>query len=75
MEALLLISLRLLRAANAHAADRNQLGQHLLKLHHKRAALLAALPDQATPTAADRTRWELVRYVNKITQKKIAAKI
>jgi hypothetical protein len=75
LERLLLHSLKLLHAANARTPDTNRLGERLLKLSAKRDALLSALPGGAPKAAADKARWELVRYVNKIAQKKTAAKI
>jgi hypothetical protein len=75
MEDLLLISLRILRAVNNTDNDQYRLGQRLLKLTRQREALLAALPGAVPQSAADKARWELVRYVNKIAQQKIAEKI
>ena len=75
MEGLLLISLRILRAVNALTPDNAQQAERLLKLNNKRDTLLSALPGGAPQTAADHARWELVRYVNKVAKKKIAAKI
>lgn len=75
MEGLLLISLRILRAVNKHSHNGQELGQRLLRLTSQRETLLAALPGGIAQTAADRARWELVRYLNQITQKKLAEKI
>jgi hypothetical protein len=75
MEGLLLISLRILRAVNNTDNDQYRLGQRLLKLTRQREALLAALPGGGPQSAADKARWELVRYVNRISQQKIAEKI
>ncbi|GAB4422149.1 MAG: hypothetical protein OHK0011_00720 [Turneriella sp.] len=61
--------------ANKQDDDNHKRGQRLLKLGSERESLLAALPGGVPQSAADRARWELVRYVNKLTQKKIAAKI
>ena len=75
MEGLLLVSLRILRAVNALTPGNEQQAQRLLKLNNQRDTLLSALPGGAPQTAADHARWELVRYVNTIAQKKTAAKI
>jgi len=75
MEGLLLVSLQILRALNTSTTNTDQLGKRLLRLSAKRDALLSALPGGAPKAAADKARWELVRYVNKIAQKKTAAKI
>jgi hypothetical protein len=75
MERLLLISLRILRAVNQQQQDQSALGKRLLKLAREREALLAALPGTLPQSTADKARWELVRYVNRITKQKITAKI
>ena len=75
MEGLLLVSLQILRALNTSTTNTDQLGKRLLRLSAKRDALLSALPGGEPKAAADKARWELVRYVNKVAQKKLAENI
>lgn len=75
MEGLLLVSLRILRAVNTLTPGNEQQARRLLQLNNQRDALLSSATVAVPQSAADRARWELVRYVNKIAQKKTAAKI
>lgn len=52
-----------------------EMGKRLLRLHGKREGLLAAVPEVVQQSAADKARWELMRYVNTVARQKTAARI
>lgn len=74
MERLLLLSLRILQNANAVTPQNAAVQERILALCAQRDALLAATPGKPQQVA-ERAQWELVRYLNKISQAKIAAKL
>lgn len=72
MERLLLLSLRILQCANAINRENAAAQKRILTLSTRRDALLTSA--EALPqTAAEWARWELVRYLNKISRAKMAA--